>query len=40
MSVKKSGANVKFADWLDDNLAEIIKRSYAEFTAVNRTDEN
>jgi len=40
MSVKKSGANAKFADWLDDNLAEIIKRSYAEFTAVNRTDEN
>jgi len=40
MSVKKSGANAKFADWLDDNLAEIIKRSHAEFTAVNRTDEN
>ena len=40
MSAKKSGANAKFAEWLDDNLAEIIKRSYAEFTAVNRTDEN
>ncbi len=40
MSVKKSGANAQFAEWLDDNLAEIIKRSYAEFTTVNRTDEN
>lgn len=40
MSVKKSGANAKFAEWLDDNLAEIIKKSYAEFTAVNRSDEN
>lgn len=40
MSAKKSGANAKFADWLDDNLEEIIKKSYAEFTAVNRIDEN
>jgi ParB family transcriptional regulator, chromosome partitioning protein len=40
MSAKKSGANAKFVEWLDVNLAEIIKRSYAEFTAVNRTDEN
>lgn len=40
MSVKKSGANAKFAEWLDGKLAEIIKRSYAEFTAVNRTDGN
>ncbi len=40
MSAKKSGANARFAEWLDDNLAEIIKRSYAEFTAVNRSDEN
>ena len=40
MSAKKSGTNAKFAEWLDENLAEIIKRSYAEFTAVNRTDEN
>lgn len=40
MSVKKSGANAQFAEWLDDNLAEIIKRSYAEFTTVNPTDEN
>jgi len=40
MSAKKSGVNAKFADWLDDNLEEIIKKSYAEFTAVNRIDEN
>ncbi len=40
MSARKSGANAKFAEWLEDNLAEIIKRSYAEFTAVNRMDEN
>ncbi len=40
MSAKKSGTNAKFAEWLDENLAEIIKRSYAEFTAVNRMDEN
>jgi ParB family transcriptional regulator, chromosome partitioning protein len=40
LSAKKSGANAKFADWLDDHLAEIIKKSYAEFTAVNGQDEN
>ncbi|MEO1538284.1 MAG: plasmid partitioning protein RepB [Pseudomonadota bacterium] len=40
MSVKKSGANAEFAEWLDENLAEIIKKSYSEFTAVNRSDEN
>lgn len=40
MSVKKTGANAKFAEWLDENLAEIIKKSYAEFTAVNRRGEN
>ncbi|WP_299960932.1 plasmid partitioning protein RepB [uncultured Roseobacter sp.] len=40
MSVKKSGANAGFAEWLDENLTEIIKKSYAEFTAVNRSDEN
>lgn len=40
MSVKKSGVNAEFAEWLDENLAEIIKRSFAEFTAVNRQDEN
>lgn len=40
MTVKKAGESGKFADWLDENLAEIIKRSYAEFTAVNQQDEN
>ena len=40
MTVKKAGESGKFADWLDENLAEIIKRSYAEFTAVNKQDEN
>lgn len=40
LSVKKSGANAAFADWLDNNLAEIIKRSYAEFTDVNARDDN
>jgi ParB family chromosome partitioning protein len=39
LSVKKAGANAAFAEWLDNNLAEIIKQSYAEFTAVNRQDE-
>lgn len=40
LSVKKSGANAKFATWLESNLAEIIKRSYAEFTDVNSVDGN
>lgn len=39
LSVKKTGENAAFACWLDSNLAEIIKRSYAEFTAVNPQDE-
>lgn len=39
MTVRKTGANAGFAEWLDDNLAEIIKRSFAEFTAVNFKDE-
>lgn len=39
MSAKKTGANAAFAEWLDNNLSEIIKRSYAEFTAVNSQDE-
>lgn len=39
LSAKKTGANAAFAEWLDSNLAEIIKRSYVEFTAVNRQDE-
>lgn len=39
LSVKKSGANADFATWLEGNLAEIIKRSYAEFTDVNSRDD-
>lgn len=39
MSVRKSGASAGFAEWLDNNLAEIIKRSFDEFTAVNSRDE-
>lgn len=35
LSVKKSGTNADFASWLDKNLADIIKRSHDEFTAVN-----
>lgn len=40
LSVKKSGANAKFATWLESNLEDIIKRSYAEFTDVDSGDEN
>ena len=40
LSVKKTGANAGFADWLDKNLTEIIKRSHAEFTAVNTKKNN
>ncbi|WP_418594984.1 plasmid partitioning protein RepB [Ponticoccus sp. (in: a-proteobacteria)] len=39
MSVKKSGANAEFATWLESNLEEIIKKSYAEFTDVNSKDD-
>ncbi len=40
LSVKKSGANEEFATWLESNLAEIIKKSYAEFADVNSVDDN
>ncbi len=39
LSAKKSGENAAFAEWLDDHLADIIKESYAAFTAVNRSDD-
>lgn len=39
LSVKKTGKNAEFAEWLDRNLAELIKRSYAEFTSVNSGDD-
>ena len=40
VSVKRTGANAGFASWLDENMAEIIKRSHAEFTAVNAKKKN
>ncbi|MBA83208.1 MAG: plasmid partitioning protein RepB [Rhodobacteraceae bacterium] len=40
LCVKKSGVNADFAHWLEGNLAEIIKKSYAEFTDVNSGDDN
>lgn len=39
VSIKRSGKNAAFADWLDANLEDIITKSYAEFTAVNAPDE-
>ncbi len=40
LSVKKNGTHAAFAAWLDRNLEDIIKRSYAEFTEMNSQDEN
>ena len=40
LSVKKSGTHADFAAWLDENLENIIKKSYAEFTEMNSRDEN
>lgn len=40
LSVKKSGANAEFATWLESNLADLIKQSYAEFTDKNSVDDN
>lgn len=40
LSVKKSGKHAAFAAWLDENIEDIIKRSYAEFTEMNSQDEN
>lgn len=39
LSVKKSGTSAEFANWLESNLEEIIKRSFAEFTDVNSEDD-
>lgn len=38
LSARKSGKNASFAEWLDNNLVEIINRSFAQFTAVNEQD--
>ena len=40
LSVKKSGTSAEFATWLESNLAEIIKKSYAEFAGVKSVDDN
>jgi ParB family chromosome partitioning protein len=39
MSIKRAGENAAFAEWLDRELEDIIKRSYQEFTAVNPADD-
>jgi ParB family chromosome partitioning protein len=38
LSVKKSGTSADFANWLEANLEDIIKRSFAEFTGANSED--
>lgn len=39
MSIKRTGENAAFAEWLDRELEDIIKKSYHEFTAVNPADD-
>lgn len=39
VSIKRNGPHPGFGDWLDANLEEIIKQSYAAFTAVNGGDD-
>ncbi|MDC0739618.1 plasmid partitioning protein RepB [Cognatishimia sp. SS12] len=39
ISIKRSGVSAPFADWLDDNIETIIKKSYAEFTKANRAED-
>lgn len=39
VSIKRVGENAAFADWLDRELEDIIKKSYQKFTAVNSTDD-
>ncbi|WP_390915444.1 plasmid partitioning protein RepB [Pseudosulfitobacter sp. SM2401] len=39
MSIKRAGENAAFAEWLDRELEDIIKKSYQEFTAVNPEDD-
>jgi len=34
-----AGENAAFAEWLDRELEDIIKKSYQEFTAVNPVDD-
>ncbi|MEM9043848.1 MAG: plasmid partitioning protein RepB [Pseudomonadota bacterium] len=39
VSIKRAGESAAFAEWLDRELEEIIKKSYQEFTAVNPEDD-
>lgn len=39
ISIKRGGNNAAFAEWLDAELEEIIKKSYREFTDVNAVDD-
>ncbi len=39
MSIKRAGENAAFAEWLDRELEDIIKKSYQKFTAVNPADD-
>ncbi|UWR13351.1 plasmid partitioning protein RepB [Sulfitobacter mediterraneus] len=39
MSIRRAGENSAFAEWLDRELENIIKKSYKEFTAVNPEDD-
>ena len=39
ISIKRTGTAAAFAEWLEPRLDDIIKESYAEFTAVNPTDD-
>ncbi|AXI49310.1 plasmid partitioning protein RepB (plasmid) [Sulfitobacter sp. SK012] len=39
MSIKRAGENAAFAEWLDRELEDIIRKSYQEFTAVNPVDD-
>jgi ParB family chromosome partitioning protein len=39
VSIRRAGENAAFAEWLDRELEDIIKKSYQEFTAVNPADD-
>lgn len=39
LSIKRTGSSAAFANWLETRLEDMIKESYAAFTAVNPTDD-
>lgn len=39
VSIKRTGPSAAFADWLETRLEDMIKESYAAFTAVNPMDD-